>query len=89
MLAVQDLRNQQKIWSGTAKDGLRDCCYLPNNMDNVDCLIAAGTDGALHVCHHREINGKDSHMSAKLSSSSSTRIVSLKPVLSTCVQYFI
>lgn len=48
---------QQKVWSATAACGLRDCCYLPNNVDHTDCLVAAGTDGALHVCHHPERQG--------------------------------
>lgn len=52
----QDMRTQHTIWCGTASCGLRDCCYLPN-MDNVNCLVAAGTDGALHVYQHPESQG--------------------------------
>jgi len=57
----QDMRTQHAIWCGTASCGLRDCCYLPNNMDKVNCLVAAGTDGALHVCHHSENQGIAHH----------------------------
>ena len=57
----QDMRTQHTIWCGTASCGLRDCCYLPNNMDKVNCLVAAGTDGALHVYHHSENQGSAHH----------------------------
>ncbi len=30
-------------------------------MDKVNCLVAAGTDGALHVCHHPENQGIAHH----------------------------
>lgn len=56
------MRTQRTIWCGTAGCGLRDCCYLPNTMDKVNCLVAAGTDGALHVYHHSENQGIALHL---------------------------
>ncbi|DBB01735.1 hypothetical protein WJX77_008173 [Trebouxia sp. C0004] len=56
-ITAMDMRTQHTIWCTTASCGLRDCCHLPNDMDTVDDLVAAGTDGALHVYHHRENHG--------------------------------
>lgn len=56
-ITTVDMRTQHTIWCGIASCGLRDCCYLPNNVDKVNCLVVAGTDGALHVYHHSENQG--------------------------------
>lgn len=56
-LVPQDIRTEQKLWSGKAECPLRDCCYLPNNVASIDCLVAAGSDGSLYTCSHQENKG--------------------------------
>lgn len=56
-LVLQDIRTEQKLWSGKAGCALRDCCYLPNNIASIDCLVAAGIDGSLYTCSHQEDTG--------------------------------